>query len=118
VTWKPGLKNGDQPELSEPLVVLELLDEPLNDDTATPDCKAAWECPDVIGGWLDDEEQLAVGCFDRRRLQPHVVIEDASEEANRSGQHMPLDPNRATAAPSRGSLRRQRPVRSVMDRGS
>jgi hypothetical protein len=81
VTWKPGLKNRDQPELSEPLVVLELLDEPLHDDTATCDCAAAWERPDVIGGWLDDEEQLAVGCFDRRRLQPHIVIETAAEDS-------------------------------------
>lgn len=79
VTWKPGLKNRDQPQLSEPLVVLELLDELLN-DTVTSDCAAAWERLDVIGGWLDDEGQLAVGCFDRRRLQPHIVIEEAEEE--------------------------------------
>lgn len=80
VTWKPGLKNRDQPGLDEPLVVLELLDEPLHDEAATPDCAASWERLDVIGGWLDDDGQLIVGCFDRRRLQPSIVIEGAAED--------------------------------------
>jgi hypothetical protein len=61
VTWQPGPKNPDLPDLSQPMVVREPLDEPLDGDGAATDGAGAFEHLDVIGGWLDDEDLLAVG---------------------------------------------------------
>lgn len=71
VQWKDGLRNRAYPAYGEPVVVVEILPEPVygDDDSGTPQFR---EPLDLVLGWLDKEGDMVCFHYDKRRFRKFV----------------------------------------------
>jgi hypothetical protein len=75
-TWKPGLKNRRYPRYGEPVVVVALLDTPVNDpkyESGTPYFQEPLDL--LLGIMRGEDHEFLVYHVDRRRFQPHDMGE-------------------------------------------
>lgn len=70
VKWKPNLKNRSIPEYGEPLIVLELLENPLLDKEDGPGSTYFNEPLDIVLGLIADKGEFITFYFDSRRVEP------------------------------------------------
>jgi len=71
VTWKPGLRNRKMPDYGEPMVVVEVLDEPVYDQTADSGSPYFREPLSVRCLLVDEDGDALVFYYDARRLMPY-----------------------------------------------
>ena len=71
VTWKPGLRNRKMPDYGEPMVVVEVLGEPVYDQTADSGSPYFREPLTVRCLLVDEEGDALVFYYDARRLMPY-----------------------------------------------
>ncbi len=69
VQWKEGLQNRRRPGYGEPVVVVQVLDQPVLEGS---DSGSAYfrEPLDIIIGLLDEDRELLLFHFDSRRFEP------------------------------------------------
>jgi hypothetical protein len=73
--WKPGMKNRKMPEYGVPMVVVEILAEPIVDATFDSGSIYYRERLDVILGFIDgDDRDFSVLHYDSRRFEPYKGI--------------------------------------------
>lgn len=70
VKWKPNLKNRAMPEYEEPMIVLELLKDPIFDNQDGPGSTYFNEPLDIVLGIIADDDEFISFYFDSRRVQP------------------------------------------------
>ena len=70
VRWKKGLKNRKRPAYNEPVVVVELLPDPIHDATDESGSTYFRERLDVVLGVLDAEGDFLLYHYDQRRFEP------------------------------------------------
>lgn len=70
VKWKPNLKNRSMPEYGDPLIVLEILENPLFDNEQGPGSTYFNEPLDIVLGLIADEGEFISFYFDSRRVEP------------------------------------------------
>ncbi|QTA86450.1 hypothetical protein [Desulfonema magnum] len=71
VKWKKGLKNRRLPLENQPVIILELLDEPVFDSEARSGSPYFLEPLDVVLGILDSDGDFIRFYYDRRRFEPY-----------------------------------------------
>lgn len=79
VEWKPGLKNKRKPEYHQPVIVMELLDEPIYDKRAEAGSPYFREPLDIILGFFDSDDDFVAYHFDSRRFKVVEGLEPSSE---------------------------------------
>lgn len=70
VEWKPGLKNKRRPKYGDPVVVVEVLDEPISDKDARSDSAYFMEKLDIRLGSIDEDGDFVTYLYDSRRFMP------------------------------------------------
>ena len=70
VKWKPNLKNRSMPEYGDPLIVLEILENPLFDKEESPGSTYFNEPLDIVLGLIADEGEFVSFYFDSRKFEP------------------------------------------------
>ena len=68
VTWKPRMKNRKKPEYGTPMIVIEVLREAISSSSDNSGSPYFREPLDIICGFTDDENDLLLFHFDKRRL--------------------------------------------------
>jgi hypothetical protein len=72
VVWKKGLRNKARPALSEPAIVIQILETPLKDpdkqDSGTPYFN---EPLNLVLGLIDDDGDFVIFHYDKRRFEPY-----------------------------------------------
>lgn len=71
VEWKPGMKNRRHPDYNQPVVVMELLEEPVLDGAKDSGSPYYREPLDVVLGFLDSDGDFISFHFDSRRFQKY-----------------------------------------------
>lgn len=71
VEWKPGMKNRRYPDYGQPVVVMELLEEPVFDSAKDSGSSYYREPLDVVLGFLDSDGDFVSFHFDSRRFQKY-----------------------------------------------
>lgn len=71
VTWKPGLRNRKMPDYGEPMVVVEVLDEPVYDQTIDSGSPYFREPLTVRCLLVDEDGDALVFYYDAGRLMPY-----------------------------------------------
>lgn len=72
VEWKLPLRNRQLPEYGQAAVVLEVLDEPVVNESEPADSPYYREPLDLVLGVIDGDGDLAAFHFDKRRFRPLV----------------------------------------------
>ena len=70
IKWKKNLKNRVLPEYDEPVIVLEVLENPIYDNGEETASTYFKEPLDMIVGYIADEGELISFYYDSRRFQP------------------------------------------------
>ena len=70
VQWKPGLKNKRRPADGEPMIVVEVLDEPAMDTEKSSGSPYFREPLDLVGAIRDDDGDFMILHYDKRRFEP------------------------------------------------
>lgn len=70
VKWKPGLQNKRLPSYGDPAIVLEVLDDPVVDNSNTAGGPYFREKLDVVLGVIDPDGDFLGFHFDSRRFEP------------------------------------------------
>ncbi|NOS71788.1 MAG: hypothetical protein HOP33_17900 [Verrucomicrobia bacterium] len=70
VRWKSGLKNRKRPAYGEPVIVVEVLPEPVHDPTEEAGSAYFREHLTVVLGLLDIDGDFVLFHFDSRRFEP------------------------------------------------
>ncbi len=71
VTWKPGLRNRVMPEYGEPIVVVEVYDEPIYDQTSDSSSSYFREPLHLRCLVVDKDGDALIFHFDAARLMPY-----------------------------------------------
>ncbi len=71
VTWKPGLRNRKMPDYGEPMVVVEVLEASVHDETADSGSPYFREPLNVRCLLIDDDGDALIFHYDSRRLMPY-----------------------------------------------
>ena len=71
VTWKPGLRNRAMPEYGEPIVVVEVYDEPIYDQTSDSSSAYFREPLQLRCLLLDGDGDALIFHYDAGRLMPY-----------------------------------------------
>ena len=69
VQWKPNLKNRAMPDYNEPMIVVDLIDEPIFDEEEGPSSVYYNEPLDIILGMIDEDDEFITFFYDSRRIQ-------------------------------------------------
>jgi len=70
IQWKKSLKNRKHPAYNEPVVVVELLAEPIHDATDESGSPYFRERLDIVLGIVDPEGDFLLFHYDQRRFEP------------------------------------------------
>ena len=70
VQWKPGLKNKRRPADGEPMIVVEVLDEPAMDAEQSSGSPYFREPLNLVGAIRDDDGDFMILHYDKRRFEP------------------------------------------------
>lgn len=76
VRWKTGLKNKKRPEYGEPVIVMEVLLDPLADGSHDAGSAYYREPLDLKLGLLDGDGDFVIFHFDQQRFEPLPVPAD------------------------------------------
>ena len=68
--WKPGMKNRKTPEYGVPMMVVEVLEQPIIDATFDSGSIYFRERLDILLGFLDEDGEFGVLHYDSRRFEP------------------------------------------------
>jgi len=71
VQWKAGMKNRSTPEYGEPMIVVEVLEQPLIDTKFDSGSVYFREHLDLVLGFLDEDEEFMMLHYDARRFEPY-----------------------------------------------
>lgn len=72
--WKPGMKNRRTPDYDVPMMVVEILEQPVIDGTFDSGSVFFRERLDIILGFLDEGDEFCMLHYDSRRFEPHTGI--------------------------------------------
>lgn len=72
--WKPGMKNRKTPEYDVPMMVVEVLEQPVVDTTFESGSIYFRERLDIILGFLDSDDEFCMLHYDSRRFEPYAGI--------------------------------------------
>lgn len=72
--WKPGMKNRRTPDYDVPMMVVEVLEQPIVDATFESGSIYFRERLDIILGFLDEDDEFCMLHFDSRRFEPYAGI--------------------------------------------
>jgi hypothetical protein len=70
IKWKVGLKNRRLPDYGVPMVVVEVIDPPVIDESRETASQYYREHLDIRGAFLDEEGELLTYHFEARRFEP------------------------------------------------
>jgi hypothetical protein len=70
VKWKEGLRNKAHPTDNEPVIIMEMLDNPMYDLTIDSSSAYFHEPLDIALGMINDRGELICYYFDSRRFEP------------------------------------------------
>lgn len=70
--WKQGMKNRKTPDYDVPVMVVEVLEQPIIDTTFDSGSVYFRERLDIILGFLDEDDELGMLHYDSRRLEPYT----------------------------------------------
>ena len=70
--WKSGLRNKKKPRYDEPIIIMEMLEEPIL--APGEDAGSAYfrEPLDMIAGFIDSDDDFVIFHFDSRRFEPYT----------------------------------------------
>jgi hypothetical protein len=68
--WKPGMKNRTSPDYDAPMMVVEVLEQPIIDTTFDSGSIYFRERLDIILGFLDADDEFCMLHYDSRRFEP------------------------------------------------
>jgi hypothetical protein len=74
VQWKPGMKNRRMPDYDVPMMVVEVLEQPVIDTTFDSGSIYFRECLGIILGFLDEGDEFCLLHYDSRRFEPYTGI--------------------------------------------
>lgn len=72
--WKPGMKNRRTPDYDVPMMVVEVLEQPIIDATFDSGSIYFRERLDILLGFLDEDGEFGVLHYDSRRFEPYAGI--------------------------------------------
>lgn len=72
--WKPGMKNRKTPDYGEPMMVVEMLEQPIIDGTFESGSIYFRERLDIVLGFLDEDGEFGVLHYDSRRFEPYTGV--------------------------------------------
>lgn len=72
--WKPGMKNRKTPEYGMPMMVVEVLKQPIIDATFDSGSIYFRECLDIVLGFVDEDGEFCVLHYDSRRFETYAGI--------------------------------------------
>jgi hypothetical protein len=71
VVWKKGLRNKARPAPDEPVIVMQILESPLRDESKQDSGTPYFNEPlDLVLGLLDDDGDFVLFHYDKRRFEP------------------------------------------------
>ncbi len=72
VQWKPGLKNRRNPAYGDPVVVVDVMDKPINDSSSERGAGSPYfmEPLTLVAGWIDKDGDFICYHYDGRRFEP------------------------------------------------
>ncbi|MDE1964089.1 MAG: hypothetical protein KGI42_09340 [Xanthomonadaceae bacterium] len=68
--WKPGMKNRTSPDYGAPMMVVEVLEQPIIDTTFDSGSIYFRERLDIVLGFLDADDEFCTLHYDSRRFEP------------------------------------------------
>ena len=74
VQWKPGMKNRKTPEYGMPMIVVQVLEQPIIDTSFDSGSVYFRERLDIILGFLDADDDFCMIHYDSRRFEPHAGV--------------------------------------------
>lgn len=72
--WKPGMKNRRTPDYDVPMMVVEVLEQPVIDTTFESGSIYFRERLDIILGFLDEDDEFCLLHYDSRRFEAYTGI--------------------------------------------
>lgn len=75
--WKPGMKNRRTPDYDVPMIVVEVLSQPVIDSAFESGSVYFRERLDIILGFLDEDDEFCTLHYDSRRFEPYAGIDMA-----------------------------------------
>lgn len=72
--WKPGMKNRTRPDYDVPMMVVEVLGQPIIDTTFDSGSIYFRERLGIILGFLDEDDEFCLLHYDSRRFEPYTEI--------------------------------------------
>ncbi|WP_449428485.1 hypothetical protein [Rhodanobacter umsongensis] len=72
--WKPGMKNRKTPDYGVPMMVVEVLEQPVIDTTFESGSIYFRERLDIVLGFLDEDEEFCLLHYDSRRFEAYAGI--------------------------------------------
>lgn len=72
--WKPGMKNRTRPDYDVPMMVVEVLEQPIVDTTFDSGSIYFRERLGIILGFLDEDGEFCLLHYDSRRFEPYTEI--------------------------------------------
>ena len=73
--WKPGMKNRKTPDYDVPMMVVEVLEQPIIDTTFESGSIYFRERLNILLGFLDEDGEFGVLHYDSRRFEPYAGID-------------------------------------------
>ena len=70
VCWKAGLRNRRYPKYNQPVIVVEVLSDPIEDAEQNSGSAYFKERLDIVLGIIDEEGDFVTFHFDKRRFEP------------------------------------------------
>ena len=70
--WKPGMKNRKSPDYDAPMMVVEVLEQPIIDTTFDSGSVYFRERLDILLGFLDEDDEFYLLHYDSRRFEPYT----------------------------------------------
>lgn len=74
VQWKAGMKNRKTPDYGEPMIVVELLEQPIIDTTFDSGSVYFRERLNLVLGFLDEDGDFLMLHFDARRFEAYTGL--------------------------------------------
>jgi hypothetical protein len=72
--WKPGMKNRSMPDYDMPMIVVDVLEQPVIDGKFDSGSIYYRERLDLILGFLDEGDEFCMLHYDSRRFEPYAGI--------------------------------------------
>lgn len=70
--WKPGMKNRKTPDYDAPMMVVEVLEQPVIDATFESGSIYFRERLDIVLGFVDEDDEFCLIHYDSRRFEPYT----------------------------------------------